>query len=169
MGWDDELTKLEQKLRVLEALLDQLKTVSERTVALPFSEWLLLEKHRSERYNHYFSLVVLESAKLSALAILCRINGSVRASDIVGLVDGEGRYHAADRFGDGRLRFRAPNRAQSGQMVGIILPETDRKGGEITTRRLSSVLADEEEVTIGIAVYPDDGTSPQELLKSAAG
>jgi hypothetical protein len=54
-------------------------------------------------------------------------------------------------------------------MVGIILPETDRKGGEITTRRLSSVLADEEEVTIGIAVYPDDGTSPQELLKSAAG
>ncbi|MHC4481675.1 MAG: hypothetical protein ACYS1C_12005, partial [Planctomycetota bacterium] len=120
------------------------------------------------RYNHYFSLLVLSSVKLSALAILCRVSGTVRGSDIVGLVDREGRYHRAARTGNSSPRLFAPSDGQTAQMVGIILPETDRRGGEITTERLGAVLAADEEVTIGMAVYPDDSTSPEELLSIAA-
>ena len=54
-------------------------------------------------------------------------------------------------------------------MVGIVLPQTDRNGALRAVERLSAVLPSHEQVRIGMAVYPDDSTIPDELMAIAAG
>ena len=160
MGWNDEVRSLERKLVTARTCFTELRALNGRVVAFPFAEWLQQEKQRSGRYNHYFSLLVLVSLRLSAPAILRRVSGSLRASDILGLVDGDGKCRLIDRIlgHGGHERY---------QMVGIILPQTDRTGAQITAKRLKSMLAAEEEVSIGMAVFPDDSTDPEELLDMA--
>ncbi|MHC4787876.1 MAG: nucleotidyl cyclase domain-containing protein [Planctomycetota bacterium] len=122
------------------------------------------ERHRCERYNCFFCLVVLASAKLSAVEIVNRINSIVRASDMLGLVDEEGRYHCCGLAQEPQNASQQPQ----GKMVGIILPQTDRRGGWQALQRLSSMLPRHDQVRMGLAVYPDDSTSPDELVIIAA-
>lgn len=51
--------------------------------------------------------------------------------------------------------------------IGIILPETDIKGGELFARRLSEQIARrvKHRVFIGIAVFPDDSIIDDDLLR----
>ena len=161
MGWNEELRSLESKLLTARTFFAELRTVNGRNVVFPFAEWLEQERHRAGRYNHYFSLVVLVSVKLSAPAIVRRVGSLLRASDIMGLVHGNGARNLVHRL-------RGVKAAEQHQMVGIILPQTDRAGARITVSRLRSVLSADDAVSIGTAVFPDDSTEPAELLSIAS-
>jgi len=160
VGWNEELRSLESKLLTARTFFAELRMVNGRTVVFPFAEWLEQEKHRAGRYNHYFSLLVLASLKLGAPAIVRRVSSSLRTSDILGLVDGNGTRRLVHRL-------RGIRAAEQHHMVGIILPQTDRAGAQIAARRLRNVLAADDAVTIGLAVFPDDSTNPAELLNIA--
>ncbi|MHC4480148.1 MAG: nucleotidyl cyclase domain-containing protein [Planctomycetota bacterium] len=168
VGWDEEVKELQEKLSITQALLAEVRTASQRLVALPLTEWLTWEKARSARYNHYFSLLTLSSPRISAAALLRRISGFLRDSDILGLLDTEGRYHCVGRFGDTLQKLREDEREQHYEKVGIILPETDRDGTETALERLKGMVAAEEAVSFRMAVFPDDGTDPRELARAAS-
>jgi hypothetical protein len=52
--------------------------------------------------------------------------------------------------------------------IAMILPETDRTGGEVTLGRLRDQCVSLRELSLGLAVYPEDSDNPQELLALAA-
>jgi len=132
-----------------------------------FAEWLMQERQRCERYNYFFSVVMLTSPKLSAWEIVNRISGSLRKSDDLGTVDGKGRYRC---LGSSReLAREGQAQPQRQEMVGIVLTQTDRNGALRAVERLSAALSGQEQVRIGMAVYPDDSTIPEELMAIAAG
>jgi len=164
VGAHDEIARLQHEVRMTRALLDEIKTLAAQTVAPAFAQMLAQERRRCERYNHYFCLVTVFSGKVGAPEILKRARRALRSSDLLGLVGRNGSVAA--------LRATAPGAASAGQaaapIVGIILPETDRRGGQIAVDRVSSNLADTEEVTIRMAVYPEDGTDVADLLALTA-
>jgi hypothetical protein len=121
-----------------------------------FEEAVEQETNRSARYNHYSSVLLLGSPNVSARSLLRRVSSTVRASDMIGLVSEENGDRQAGDAAEGRA------------MVGLILPETDRGGCETVVERLRKILAPEEEVRIGMAVFPDDGTVTEDLLRTAA-
>jgi len=131
-----------------------------------FLQWLTQERQRCERYNYFFSVLVLASPKLSASEILNRVSGSLRRSDEVGAVDGEGHYLCLTPTRE--LMQEDETESQHRGIVGIILPQTNRSGGLKAVERLSAVLPSSEQVGVGLAVYPDDSTDPEELLAIAA-
>jgi hypothetical protein len=164
----DEVTRLEAKLRATQALLEEVRAAVHPRPALTFLEALLVEKHRAERYNHYFSVLLLASARLSAPEMLSMAAGCLRVSDLVGIVDGEGRFHMFPRA-DGALEDLSPAAlSDEARQVGVILPETDRAGLECALERITSFLTADDEVRVGLAVYPEDGTAPEELLRMAS-
>ncbi len=164
----NDVARLEEQLRITRRVLEEIRAVYEQRTARPFAEMLLREKRRSERYNHYFSIMLVSSEKVGALEMLHTSAGSLRVSDILGLVDGEGRYHSLHRAGNGLEGLAQMAQPNGDEAVGVVLPETDRDGAETVARRLRSVMAVDDEVKIGLAVYPDDGTNAEELLAMAA-
>ncbi|MHC4591314.1 MAG: nucleotidyl cyclase domain-containing protein [Planctomycetota bacterium] len=138
----------------------------ERSVPPPLlSDWLLQERRRAERYNSFFSLMVLASPRLSAEEILGRIAGAMRASDVLGVVDAEGRYHCLG--GSRRLPAQSRDASAGEAVVGVILPHTDRKGLQCAVGRLSVLLPSHDQVSIGMSVCPDDSNRPEELVAIA--
>ena len=132
-----------------------------------FAEWLMQERQRCERYNYFFSVVMLKSPKLSAGEIMSRISGSLRKSDDLGAVDGKGHYRCLGSSREVAHDDQAQPQCQ--EMVGVVLTQTDRTGALRAVERLSAVLPSQEQVRIGMAVYPDDSTIPEELMAIAAG
>ena len=169
MSFQDELSALREELQITRACLEQVRAAAERATVPTFIEVLDREHHRCQRYNHYFSLVVASSSQIGAAEMLKRLLHAVRSSDVLGMVDEEGRYHVLNVSGEVLAsvydRVTAPGKAQ----VGIILPETDRGGAQAALDRMSSNLSAAEQVRMGLAVYPDDSTSVPELIRLAAG
>jgi len=162
----DELASLREALRKTRELLDEARDRAEHAVPLVV-EALDMEKRRSERYNHYFSLIMLSSQQLTAADLLATAANVFRRSDMLGVVDAAGRFHQLGWGGrtlDGVLAFAADHADAS---VAALLPETDRAAAGCALRRFEAMLTGDEAVRIGLAVYPLDGTDVNELLRLA--
>ena len=168
MGIDEEVERLQSELRVARSLLEGIQAVLRQTAVRPFADTVQCEKRRSERYNHYFSVLLLASEQVSATDLLGTAAGLLRGTDILGIVDGDGSFHLAGGPGQAPETASAEPQAHTKGAVGIILPETDREGTEMTLSRLKAVLTPEDGVKVGCAIYPDDGTDAEQLLSVAA-
>jgi len=132
-----------------------------------FVDLVLLEQYRSERYNHYFVVALLNSATLGLPDLLRLASASFRASDLLGIVDPQGRFHRVMPRSEGRTNLNETSPNYEGHAVGILFPETDRAGAQVALNRITSVLVNNE-ISIGCAVYPEDSTSAEELVAIAA-
>ena len=140
-----------------------------RETAHPFEEAVLLEQLRAERYNHYFTVALLSSANLAMSDLLRPVAHATRRSDVLGLLDAEGRYHRVEADRERAICAEGLDLLAAGWRVGIVFPETDRAGAAVVLRRVMSSLTVEDGVSARCAVYPEDGTSPKDLISVAAG
>jgi diguanylate cyclase (GGDEF)-like protein/PAS domain S-box-containing protein len=125
-----------------------------------FSETLELEIKRSERTARAFAVLVFD------------LNGMKRINDSHGHLAGN---RALCRLAD-ILRFtcRAIDTAAryGGDEFAIILPETDAQEAAAVGRRICERLANDREqpslsVSVGMAVYREDGTTIETLFQAA--
>jgi len=166
---DDRLLgRLRTELEIARVLLDEVKAGAGRPTARSFSEMLLREKVRAERYRRNFAVLVLISDGARALEILEDLRNCLRDSDLIGLVDGEDGSWLPDRLRKAIGQIDEAADAPGRQIVGAILPETDRTGARIAAGRLGSALAGVRQFRIGTAVYPDDAAELGDLLAIAA-
>lgn len=124
------------------------------------------ERARSERYNHYFSVVLLRAGRMETADLLNNVQSHVRGSDMVGMVLPGGEY-VRERARGGPLRLPVDWSGLYGA-VGILFPETDREGAKVALKRITSLLSSDEDVRVGYAVYPEDSTDSAELLSLAS-
>jgi hypothetical protein len=68
----------------------------------------------------------------------------------------------------GRAKAQAEDDDAVHQRVAVILPETSREGAEVALARLTNQCRRLQDLSLGLAVYAEDGTNPQELLAKAA-
>ena len=128
------------------------KAFKEKAVIYTSEYWRLRlseECKRSERYLHFFSVLVLapepfiqddisEMEKLGNIASLIRSN--VRATDILGVMEDKS--------------------------LVMILPETPGEGALTVSRRLVELVKlRRESMNIKMALYPRDGSHDLELLE----
>ncbi len=115
-----------------------------------YRELLSFEKERSERHNHYFAICGLLITGLCEGDLVGLVQSHLRASDYV--------FTAKDLSGANLLSSN----------IGVLMPETNRRGAQVVKSRLAQFCQIREFKTqIGLAVYPDDGTHPEELLMVA--
>ena len=126
------------------------------------------ERIRSERYNHYFSVVLLRADRDMTVELFSKVQAHLRASDIVVMVLSDGRYIRG-------LEEEEQLRAAMGERdvpeaVGMVFPETDREGVKISLARLTELITSwgEAIVRVGYAVYPEDSTDALDLLSIAS-
>lgn len=160
-----DLARLQQQIDMTRTVLEQTGAMAMQMATLCFSEVLFQEKRRSERYGHCFSVVTAASDRVGVTELLNRVVGSLRGSDILGIVDGNGTYFRFGSAGDVLKQGGVETRGET--MVGVILPETDREGAQNAVQRLDARMSPGEDVSIGMAVYPDDSTDLKELLAIA--
>ena len=124
------------------------------------------ERARSERYNHYFCVVLLRADKMEMAELLRNVRSHVRGSDIVGIMLPGGRY-IRQRGSSPSVRLPVDSAGPFGA-VGVLLPETDGEGAKVALKRILSLLIAEQDVRVGYAVYPEDSTDSSELLSLAS-
>jgi len=160
-----EIESLLNKLRGLQTqvndVMDTLTDLCEAHVdGRPDVRWKAFrsavhhEVHRSERYNHRFSVAVLGLQPWCNPRDLGSVLRHCRLSDAVGLLN-------ADETPE-----EAPELADDGLRVGLLMPQTDRAGARTVVDRLTSELGNVA-TGFGLAVYPDDDTNPDTLLDVA--
>ncbi len=133
-----------------------------------FIDLVELEQHRAERYNHYFAVAMLSSGRIGVSDLFRIVARCLRTSDLLGLVDPDGRYHRVARPKE-RMAWDAQlSDAFSDWTVGVILPETDRDGAEVALTRMRSLTTSDDAVTARCAVYPNDCTQPADLVRMVA-
>ena len=135
--------------------------------SLPLAELLLRESARAERYNHFFSVLLIRPQELDAGEVLRRTRDKLRACDVAGILDREGLYHRLPLRGRNGQRKSEAIPSGSSQKLVIVLPETGRTGAKVVERRIQKRLMEDNDTHIGIAVYPDDSTRPENLLDIA--
>lgn len=140
-----------------------------RETACPFEQVVQLEQVRAERYNHYFAVALLRTERLPMADVLRPVALATRRSDLLGLVDTEGRYHPVDVDREHATSAEGLGDVTNDWRIGIIFPETDRPGAAVALRRIMSSLTADNGVVNGCAVYPDDSTDPGELISRAVG
>jgi diguanylate cyclase (GGDEF)-like protein/PAS domain S-box-containing protein len=124
------------------------------------SEKLDSEIKRSERTSRSFAVLIFD------------LNGMKRINDSYGhLAGNRSLCRLADIF---RFYCRSIDTAAryGGDEFAIILPETTAAEAETVGRRICERLADDREepvlsVSVGVAIYPDDGTSIESLFQAA--
>ena len=125
-----------------------------------FSETLELEIKRSGRTSRAFAVLVFD------------LNGMKRINDSHGhLAGNRALCRLADIF---RFSCRSIDTAAryGGDEFAIILPETGAREADAVARRICERLASDHEeprlsVSVGIAVYPEDGTTIEFLFHAA--
>ncbi len=105
------------------------------------------ERERSLRHNHFFAVMGLQVDEDQEGFGLQRVREIFRASDMVCLVAQK----------NGASSTTKP-------FLGILLPETDRKGAEVAVRRIQGETGMMCRMA-GMAVFPEDGTEIGDLLK----
>jgi|GEM_PF-5263888 len=120
-----------------------------------FDYWALVcgEKERSERHNRFFILFGLTVDGFAGKGLVELLQNELRSSDYVFVVK-----DSCDPFHNVSLK------------LGILLPETDLQGAEIVKERLATLFrVNSIPIQMKQAVYPDDATEPEQLLKMAFG
>jgi diguanylate cyclase (GGDEF)-like protein/PAS domain S-box-containing protein len=126
------------------------------------SETLESEIKRSERTTRAFALLIFD------------LNGMKRINDSHGhLAGNRALCRLADIF---RFSCRSIDTAAryGGDEFAIILPETGAKEADAVGRRICERLSNDREkpllsVSVGVAVYPEDGTTIETLFQAADG
>jgi hypothetical protein len=112
-----------------------------------YRQLLTLEKERSERYNHFFALFGLCLEGRGDEDFSGFVRAQLRSSDYVFRVPPAGRERSVE------------------EQLGVLLPETDQAGAQVVKERLAQLcLICKVPVRLGLAVYPDNGTIPEQLL-----
>lgn len=113
-------------------------------------ELLTYEKERSERHNHFFALCGVVFIDYPGADPIAFLKTELRNSDYI---------------------FSVPNKegfSPLGVNVGLLLPETDLPGGQLVYERIKELCSARKfQVQVGLAIYPDDGTIPLDILKKA--
>jgi hypothetical protein len=133
---------------------------------ISFLEVVAFEQLRSQRYNHYFVVALLSPEKVGLRDLVRTAAKSLRSSDLLGPVGPDGRFHWACETGHNH-ESRHHSWPETGQL-GIIMPETDRRGADIALQRITEKLGADGAVSVRYAVYPDNGTDPSDLLTIAS-
>jgi len=142
----------------------------ERTGRVNVTEYfrarLAEEARRSERYSRPFSIIFVGCRQTDPRQIFSSLRPFLRSTDIVEVI----RPRRRGPVERDRPQPPAPEAAHETlrDRIAMILPETDRAGAETTLSRLRDQCADLRELTMGLAVFPEDSTNPQELLAVAA-
>lgn len=112
-----------------------------------FRDLLTREKERSERHNRFFCVFGLSVDGLCGEDMAAEVRAELRASDYV---------------------FGLPQQGDAPVRIGVLLPETDHLGAQIVKKRLAFLFSIKGAAYhIGLAVYPDDATTPEHLLTHA--
>jgi len=115
-----------------------------------YRQLLAYEKERSQRHNHFFTLIGLNFTGFSDDQLIELLEKNLRCSDYV---------------------FSIPDYdlfLQHHSKIGILLPETDAEGGAVVKARLVALFgASKSQVQLSLTTYPDDATSMTELLSKA--
>jgi GGDEF domain-containing protein len=135
---------------------------AERSWGLRITEYfrarLAEEARRAERYGRNFALLYVSCRQADARDVFNTLRPYLRCTDLVEVISGRPSAHTGAEDVEEVLRDR----------VAVILPETDRGRARATLERLRANLPGLEDFEIGLAVFPDDGTNPLELLAQAA-
>lgn len=126
-----------------------------------FTMFLQRELSRSQRANKPMALAVFDMDEYSKLE--GKLGGEAVAMSIADMgarmKSTLREYDLAARYADGRLV--------------VVLPETDRQSAEDVVKRLHSLATSVSldgrplSVTVGLAAFPEHGSSPEELINSA--
>jgi len=118
---------------------------------LDYKELLLAEKERSQRHNRFFIIFGIVVIGHQRQKIMKFVQQQLRASDYVFVVrDNLDQDHILPLH------------------IGTLLPETDAAGGKVVKERLLQMFTLHGiPFQLGMAVYPDDATSPDKLLEMA--
>jgi diguanylate cyclase (GGDEF)-like protein len=133
-----------------------------------FEEMLQVEMARASRYNHSLSLIILDLDSFKEYNDKWgHPAGDVRLREIADLL---------------RARVREPDVAAryGGEEFAIILPDTGKSGAVRLAERLRRAAEESSShrngdhapipgytISLGVATYPDDATSIEELLLAA--
>jgi hypothetical protein len=120
-------------------------------------EALAAEAERSVRYNHFFTVLVLRCSTHDPQAVCDRVRCQLRRTDHVWLL----------AVGAAAQQEPPERAAPSGCLVAAALPETDEDAAEPAAERLRAALPDAADLSIGLAVFPGDGTDPGKLVARA--
>ncbi|NMB89231.1 MAG: diguanylate cyclase [Chloroflexi bacterium] len=145
-----------------QAHTDALTGISNRRA---FDERLEEEMRRSSRYRHSFALMMLDMDNFKRINDTCgHPNGDIVLQQVAA------HLRSCMRDTDFIARF-------GGDEFMIIMPETSRETAGLLGRRVEEELSsihleweeqhfDEITAAIGIAVYPQDGQRPEDLLSA---
>ena len=132
-----------------------------------FRARLAEEVRRCERYGHRFAVVFASCRHADPHDIFNNLRPLLRSTDIVEIIRANpptpspnGRPEAANAAAGNSHTLR--------DRVAMILLETDRKAAEVTLRRLRTHCVNLQDLSLGLAVYPEDSMNPMELLAKAA-
>jgi diguanylate cyclase (GGDEF)-like protein len=124
------------------------------------------EVHRSARFGYEFSLLFLD---LDHFKTVNDKYGHIIGSKLIGMVGHSLREHL--RLIDAAFRY-------GGDEFAILLPQTSRESGLLVARRIARVFhrtmwkpeedtAIDLRASIGIAAYPQDASTPEEIVRRA--
>jgi hypothetical protein len=139
-----------------------------------FKARLAEEARRSERYGRPFSVLFVSCRQTDPHDIFNSLRPHLRCTDIVEIIRprpqtvNAGIPPASNPKEDRRRRVRDSGDEAARDRVAMILPETGRAGAEVTLARLRSQCSRLRDLNLGLAVYPEDSTNPQELVPKAA-
>jgi diguanylate cyclase (GGDEF)-like protein len=127
-----------------------------------FQEALDAEWRRSTRTGRPFSVIMMD------------MDGFKRVNDHAGHLEGDKVLAAVASLLDTRTRQTNVVARYGGDEFAILMPETNTEQAEILAERLRATLeadrflsAHEVTASIGIATFPDHGSTPQEILRVA--
>ena len=153
--------RLQEEVRRLGSKVRSLEQKLRRDLTEQFMERLEEEVRRSERYEHLLGLLVLSSERTDPQDVYRRVRPRLRRTDFGEIIRVGGALRS--------VRGARAGIAAGAEQVVAVLPETNRAGAETAADRLKRYLPNMGDVKLGLAVYPDDSTDPQELLRLAAG
>ena len=138
-----------------------------------FRARLAEEARRSERYGRRFSVIFVSCAHADPRDIFNNLRPFLRCTDIVEIIRPRPPTARGDRLtppyaGESQSQAVAHSDEGSQDPVAMILPETDRAGAEVVLSRLRAKCHRLGDLSLGLAVYPEDATNPGDLLAKAA-
>ncbi|MCX8029560.1 MAG: GGDEF domain-containing protein [Brevinematales bacterium] len=129
-----------------------------------FEDFVKRELNRSQRHNHFFSIILFQVNGLESISLSGNTNIAIKI-----LVDVSTIVKNSKRAEDIAFKF-------SVSKFGIILPETNKKGALLFARRLLSEISSSVMSTsglifglflsMGIQTYPEDGKDVQSIISN---
>ncbi len=122
-----------------------------------FYEILSYEIERARRYKHFVGLLMID------------LDNFKTYNDTYGHLSGDKLLQDFARMFINAVRYADIVFRYGGEEFAIICPETGKNGVKEVARRLLSLAGERMSVTlsIGLAAYPDDGQSRDELIANA--